>query len=62
MKKPRGNGRATIKHVPRLSTHSNGKLHKQFNPHYEVHHQDEPTSEDPTRQHFKLASGKREGK
>jgi hypothetical protein len=63
MRKPRGSGRAHIcypeKHLAGWNT--GGKRPQINNPHYEVHHQDEPTPEDPRRQHAKLAEGKKGG-
>lgn len=56
MSKSKGNGRARITHVPKLHCESPGKQPQQFNPNFEVKHQDEPTPDSPLRQHYKLAS------
>lgn len=57
-KKPRGAGRACIPHAA-LHTAGigrGGKRPAQFNPIFQVEHQDEPTTSHPVRQHFKLAT------
>ena len=55
MEKPRGAGRAHI-HNPRghvAGALKGGKLHPQFNPHFEVKDQGEPTTSDPRPRRFK---------
>lgn len=49
--------RATIPHAARHTAGIGvgGKRHPQFDPCFEVEHQDEPTAGDPRRQHQKLA-------
>lgn len=51
MSKSKGNGRARITHVPKLSTHTNGKRPAYMNPGFQVPHQNEPTSAHPISQH-----------
>lgn len=52
----KGNGRACIKYTPKLSRFSPGKRPARFNPAFQVEHQDEPTTANPVRQHYKFAA------
>jgi hypothetical protein len=51
MSKSKGVGRAHICYEPKLSTHSPGRRHAQFDPGFQVMHQNEPTPAHPVSQH-----------
>lgn len=50
-KSNKSGARATIKYHPNLSCYSPGKRPAQFNPNFQVPHQNEPTSAHPVSQH-----------